>query len=835
MFKKNLWVVGLIAALAIMFSGCVPPVGGDDSGEEIEVVNLQKIIAGEADGLLDTAAWGALFDSTPFQKCGSPNFTIITEGGVQKLKIDGMVNGWGEGLDLTMAKAGFKSGDVLYIKGRVDSGKNGLMVNGKGGAYYRVGEWNSNDDNGGDGTFEKTFTLTGDDLTAIKTGSPQVIRLHYGPSDGDARKGTIIFEQITLNGIRGGGAVCDCVVSGCDCSMEKDCGPQCADCTPDRFEATGSASDYKIPAPAGLPANEFYLNLASFTTDAIVPDGVDTAKGVKTVAYIKEDLDKKIASAVKFYYDAVDQRVNFILTTAQQALVQKAVDEGEPLKVEINGTAFPDVQVRYGFIKTNTGGNYNGTALVPDSNFSKASSGTLTTTNNKDGTTHFTLQIRQGPWLGAIVELKSIKIILPVVQTVNITDLDIAVPAVGETLQKKLSTSQFDGEIAWSPNDNNVKANTPYEATVTLTAKNAFWTFDGFTDTFKVGGLTPSDQTVTAANKVTVIFEFPGTPANTFPITGTVSDASVRPQTYNTATPPALVDLTGARIMLGTQLTATYTRAVNASTESPPGPDYEIGPIGSSLIYRWQLKSGAQFETQGIGKTFTPTKTGFYRIIASTAQYEPIVSAEFEAFSPASNGELDAALNAQFVRTQGATKIFSFAEWVLKPEVIAMADDFSGNTPFVVGGRPPANIQLVAKGLNVANVPNPWDGVLLVLLGPKWSHAGLNDAQYGMDLSGTKKYQITFYGVVIGAPPEGTFARIQRNGNAGGDGQYTIFGKTDELKKESDDPEVTFKIVSEPITGAQIGTVDALRIGVEAKDNVVPPFRITLLEVEELP
>jgi len=197
MLKKNVWVAGLLAALVIIFFGCVealPP----PEGEVVEVVNLQTIIADAPDGVIEgDTGWDAIFGKTPFQKCGNPQFTIITDGGVKKLKVDNMVNGWGEGLDLYNLDNADKNivgidagaGDILIIKGTINPVGNGLKMS-NGGGKAKFEQWTSGAE------FDKEYKLIAANIGEIRGASPQAIRLSYSDPDGDARKGTIIFEQI---------------------------------------------------------------------------------------------------------------------------------------------------------------------------------------------------------------------------------------------------------------------------------------------------------------------------------------------------------------------------------------------------------------------------------------------------------------------------------------------------------------------------------------------------------------------------------------------------------------------------------------------------------------
>jgi len=198
MFKKNLWIVGLLAALAIMFAGCIDPIAEDNSGVQTDVWKLSEFIKDLPVGPVD-------YDSTfgtvsPIAKCGNPNFTIIQEGGVKKLKIDGMTQTWGEGIDIrndtdkSNIGLGFKAGDKLYVKGSADP--VGIMFNPKGETFGKMDNWSSEEIE-----FEKTFTISSDDATSIR-GNGKGIRIHYDDGKGDGRKGVIIFEEIYLSGKR---------------------------------------------------------------------------------------------------------------------------------------------------------------------------------------------------------------------------------------------------------------------------------------------------------------------------------------------------------------------------------------------------------------------------------------------------------------------------------------------------------------------------------------------------------------------------------------------------------------------------------------------------------
>jgi hypothetical protein len=171
------------------------------AANKVELVNLQEIIKDMPDGLLVTNGI-LVFAGMPFMKVGQLNVSIITEDGVKKLKLDGMTQTWGEGLDIRHAASadgntgvGYKEGDQIYIKGKVTPANGGLMVNASGGGYALV-------KNIGD-VFNDTVILTADHITLIKSGNPQTIRLHYDTSA--SRIGTIIIEELIVTGSRAEG------------------------------------------------------------------------------------------------------------------------------------------------------------------------------------------------------------------------------------------------------------------------------------------------------------------------------------------------------------------------------------------------------------------------------------------------------------------------------------------------------------------------------------------------------------------------------------------------------------------------------------------------------
>jgi len=206
MFKKKAWIVGLLAALAMMFMGCVDAFV-DEGGVEKEVFNLQDALSSAPLGVIaNDAAWTAIFKDTPFMMCGGPSngqYSIINDGGTKKVKVEKMGPTWGVGFDIYNnggagnKAASFKKGDVLTIKGTASA--DGLIANTNTSGESRLGGVDLGK------SFDATFTLTADEVGKIKSGNPKALRIHFKNNNGSERKGTIIIEQITLTGKRGAG------------------------------------------------------------------------------------------------------------------------------------------------------------------------------------------------------------------------------------------------------------------------------------------------------------------------------------------------------------------------------------------------------------------------------------------------------------------------------------------------------------------------------------------------------------------------------------------------------------------------------------------------------
>jgi len=487
MFKKNLWVAGLIVVLAIMFAGCVDAFVEDDTGVVMEVANLQELIKDVPDGLITD--WGAIFDNTPFVKCGPDiKFTIKTEGGVKKLVMDGMKQVWGEGFDVINqpnyegnknSAAGYKAGDTFYIKGSSDPGKE-LWLNLKGSGYGPGIDWR-----GKGGDFEETFTLTADNITMINSGSPKTIRIHY--TDAASRIGTITIEQIIVKGKR---KADDIVV-------------------PPVYDIDGAGA-YTVPADG---VDEFALDLNLMKIHSLSPSNPDKNPVVKFVGDKKEG-DTTIPGYVTIKFDINGQGVFIPFTEEQKRYVRNAYVDNYKFDVTIDGAETGTTSFRW-CLTDGTGGQWDMTTLTTstafptvDPNDATTSSGKITITNGLDGRISdpdssywdkweklngLIIQSRPGGGgsegsaisTGAwTLKINSIKLKLNSTGRVAPTPISAVTFRIDAPYPGFIAPSTVDGEgaadklkykgnITWSPalNDGKFEKLTTYTATVTLVAR----------------------------------------------------------------------------------------------------------------------------------------------------------------------------------------------------------------------------------------------------------------------------------------------------------------------------------------------------------------------------
>jgi hypothetical protein len=432
MFKKNTWVAGLLMALVIMFVGCVDPEAGPD-GVETTLFDLQEVIGDLDAGYIDD--WGSVFDNTPFQKCGSPDVQIIVDGGKKKLKIDNMQNGWGEGVDLynnndagkKIVGVGFKAGDEIYIKGTINPVGNGLKLT-NGGGKPRFGDgWIS------EAEFDKTVELKAADIAEIKGANPNAVRISYADPDGDARKGTIIIEELTVKGLRKAGEGAEPPLS---------------------YAIDGSGS-YKVPASSGL---EIFIDLNEAIhgqlTPGPLPAGFPKAKieGPVTPATTGGKLTVPFTTNLQTIFVGFTPEVKNLIVSAAFA--------GYTFKVNINGSGVTNGKVRWCFGADRTGG-WNLTGPLTAADFDSQKTDIVQTLNTGAAAGDIggiVIQARNDsggifPWTMTINSIK-IELVPPAgALTVLGTSVAISVgkPGTGRVADKSVDGTGFTGLVTWYP------------------------------------------------------------------------------------------------------------------------------------------------------------------------------------------------------------------------------------------------------------------------------------------------------------------------------------------------------------------------------------------------
>jgi len=461
MFKKNLWIVGLLMAVTMAFIGCIDPPAAPE-GEIMEVFNLAKHLETlDVGDISSDEAFGAAFGGTPIDKCGAPKYEIAMEGGKKVFKISGMKNTWGEGFDIYNTSganhigAMFTTGDEIYIKGSADTGKAGVVLAVSNSSYAGPG-WNSNDDGG---AFDRTITLSDADIGNIKAsgvGQP-AIRVQYS-GGGGSRQGTIVFEQLTITGTRPIGW-------GPEAPPPPPAphNPECRvpDCP------KGDACDNKLAKTYTVPdggLDYFYMNLNDWESKGATMDGITYVTGA-TLA----------AAKITVPFTANTQRVAFKFTDEQFVRV---LDSGA-IKFEIVGTATPDHQFRYHLGDVTATGNWNatagagGTAAV----FSALLDvGVLAYTPNFGVNSKY-LMIQKREAGNSSVEITSIKVTLSPATKLATVAMTIPVPEAGKTAPTSVDGTGFTGEITWVPAiDDSEKwaLSTVYYANVAVKAKPGY-------------------------------------------------------------------------------------------------------------------------------------------------------------------------------------------------------------------------------------------------------------------------------------------------------------------------------------------------------------------------
>jgi len=456
MFKKNTWVVGLLMALAIMFVGCVEPIA-EEGGEEVELVNLQELIKDAPDGLISD--WGAsVFAGTPFMKCGPLDISIITEGGVKKLKLDGMTQTWGEGLDIRHAATaegntgvGYKAGDEIYIKGKTNPANDGLLVNASGGGYAKV------DNLGPD--FDSTVTLTQDDVTAIKSGNPQTIRLHY--DSGAARIGTIILEQIIIKGKRAAGE-----------------GPE----PPPDYSVEGSNEGaYNLKALPAVGDGDLYIDLNPAEISILSPLGHFPVAKINAGATGNSPTTGNLTVT----FDWNTQGIYIPFDAATKSIISNAAKAGYTIKITVDGSAnkYYASAFRFGFTN-GEGSNWDVSNLITVAAAATLTTETALTVNLGRTLNGIVFQARpsganegtpitqgDGPFTLTINSIK-IAITANAVNTISSISLGMNAPTAGLKAYTSTSGTGWTGAVTWVPAlpaDGKWQPSTTYLAKIAIT------------------------------------------------------------------------------------------------------------------------------------------------------------------------------------------------------------------------------------------------------------------------------------------------------------------------------------------------------------------------------
>jgi hypothetical protein len=315
MFKKNAWIAGLIAVLAIMFVGCVDPYEPPPSeGEWGVVADFQELIKDVDPQVLTPAKWNEIFDGTPFRMCGesSGTFEIISVGGKKALRIHTISDNWGVGFDArhfsdaasNVVGVDFKVGDKIFFKGKADTAPDGygVVLNTKGQAgLEKVGNWAC-----AAGDFDVELELTVADVAAMVGNSyKNSLRIHREGSQDANRQIAFQVEEFRVEGFRktGEGGV-----------VEPPEDPY--------FPGKGS---YEVPADTSTYNTSFYVDLNEAQKSALSgkPEGAVSKieKGKATIGFT-----------------AAPQVVYIPFTDDQAAFVKSAAERGFTVNITINGS-----------------------------------------------------------------------------------------------------------------------------------------------------------------------------------------------------------------------------------------------------------------------------------------------------------------------------------------------------------------------------------------------------------------------------------------------------------------------------------------------------------------
>jgi len=448
MFKKNLWIAGLIAVLAIMFIGCVdeyvPPA---PEGEIVTVLDMQEVLKDAPLGVLTNATFSEVFDGTPFKPAGAVGsgvgIEIINAGGGKKgLKVS-PTETWGSGIDVRdIATADgntgvdYQIGDEIYIKG--NAGASFQLTH--GGGAYAFFDWHPA---GGD--FEETFTMTkkevDDAKLAVPPNRPATIRINNDTSN---RNAVFTITELVIKGYRKTG-------SGSE--------PPPPPPPPPDYSIPGSG--YAPPAGT-LPVNEFYLELGKAQFSKLNGDDNPTA----TIS----------ATKLSVTFNKNPQTIYIPFSDALKNLIKSAGDAGYKITVTIDATIGGLGGYRWAITNGETSGW--ATSNIISTNLT----GDLTTLigNQNSDPNGFLFQCNNNTF-GTGVDITSIKFAFvggsnpPTAITTAQKDIKITFPLAGWAPSSTIASDGVSGSVKFMPAPalfgGKFAKSTQYYAIITVTPK----------------------------------------------------------------------------------------------------------------------------------------------------------------------------------------------------------------------------------------------------------------------------------------------------------------------------------------------------------------------------
>jgi hypothetical protein len=494
MFKKNVWIVGLFAALAIMFVGCLEPEADTSGGlQETVVFDL------ETDEGIQALKVGRLTFTNaddgnpiaPLVKAGDipghiSRFEAVAGPNGISLKYISVAS-WGPGFDLNNSVFNFREGDVIKVAGKILSGSGKVQLNSKVGAENAIASFD------GTGAFSLEATLTAANVGEIKGGNPAAIRF-------EARTGGLEIQIDTIN------------IKGMRSASE----------TPDpepEYGITG-AGKYVPPASKG---NDIYIDLNETLIGQLTP------AAHLPYAFITGTTEEgKPGGNLIVNFDTDRQAIFIPFTDEVKGQISDAAKNGFTFDVTVNGTQGATTGVLRWCFGADRTGSWNQTDMVGVARtttavdtFNKVNNikptgsdlygivmQTLPTDNGAELANKFTMII------GSIkVTLKAptnaitkarINLAAPIAGLSAVTSVSLVIVTPGQTDQNNLTTVGT-GTITWTPPPVSGKytTSTVYQAAIVVSpAPNYYFVGDfapainSFTDYADVYNYDPGTKTV---------------------------------------------------------------------------------------------------------------------------------------------------------------------------------------------------------------------------------------------------------------------------------------------------------------------------------------------------